>query len=139
MIAQVIPRFFFGGGIAGLPPNVHCHVGLFDETLSAFLRELPPTTPASFVHVDCDLYSSTKTVLDNLAPRVVPGTVIVFDEYVMYPGWRTGEYKAFVEAAEEHGWSFEYLAISLCTCQAVVRITDVAGGGIIVCDANTTL
>ena len=49
----------------------------------------------------------------------------------MYPGWRTGEYKAFVEAAEDHGWSFEYLAISLNTCQAVVRITDVAGGEII--------
>ena len=61
----------------------------------------------------------------------MPGTVIVFDEYVMYPGWRTGEYKAFVEAAEDHGWSFEYLAISLGTCQAVVRITDVAGGSII--------
>ena len=123
------------GGIAGLPPNVHCHVGLFDETLPAFLRELPPTIPASFVHVDCDLYSSTKTVLDNLAPHVVPGTIIdsiiVFDEYVMQANWRTSEYKAFVEAAEDHSWSFEYLAISLYSSQAVVRITDVAGGEII--------
>ena len=51
----------------------------------------------------------------------MPGTVIVFDEYFMQPNWHTGEYKAFVEAAEDHGWTFEYLAISLCTCQAVVH------------------
>ena len=59
----------------------------------------------------------------------MPGTVIVFDEYFMQVNWHTDEYKAFVEAAEDHGWSFEHLALSPHTCQAIVRITHVARGG----------
>lgn len=29
----------------------------------------------------CHLYSSTRVVLDHLMPRIVPGTVIVLDEF----------------------------------------------------------
>jgi len=38
-------------------------------------------------------YSSTKTVFDTLADRIVPGTVIVFDEFFNYPGSKRGESK----------------------------------------------
>ena len=36
----------------------------------------PTLTPtlASFIHIDCDLYSSTKTVLTLLAPAIRTGT-----------------------------------------------------------------
>jgi len=40
----------------------------------------------------------------------------------MYPEWKKHEYKAFQEAVESRGWSFEYLAISVISRQAVVRI-----------------
>lgn len=50
--------------------------GWFDETLPKFAAEVEG--PAAFLHVDCDLYSSTRTVFEALGDRVVPGTVIVF-------------------------------------------------------------
>ncbi len=61
------------------------------------------------MHVDCDIYSSTKTIFDLLASRIVAGTVIVFDEYFNYPGWRHHEYKAFQEFCATSGHSYRYL------------------------------
>ena len=53
----------------------------------------PTLTPtlASFIHIDCDLYSSTKTVLTLLAPAIRTGTVLVFDEWCGYEGWEQHE------------------------------------------------
>lgn len=103
------------------PDNVQYHVGLFSETLPDFL-ERHPEQPVRFMNVDCDLYSSTKDIFDAVHGRIVPGTVIVFDEYVMNPHWREDEYRAFQEAVKEYGWKYEYLGISLVSQQAVVKI-----------------
>ena len=67
--------------------------GLFDDTLPSFAKT--HTQPVSFLHVDCDLYSSTKAIFDILGDQIVEGTVIVFDEYFNYPGWQHHEFKAF--------------------------------------------
>ncbi len=108
------------GRLPEVPPNVRLHVGWFAETLPGFVAANPG--PVRFMNVDCDIYSSTKTVLDHLAERIVPGSVIVFDEYIMTDGWREDEYKAFQEAVDRHGWRYRYLAFSLITRQAVVEI-----------------
>jgi predicted O-methyltransferase YrrM len=79
-----------------VPSNVTLIKGWFDDTLPTFLRDRPQM-PLSLVHVDCDLYSSTRTIFANLKDRIVPGTVIVFDEYWNYPGWRDHEFRAFEE------------------------------------------
>ncbi|MEJ2564948.1 MAG: hypothetical protein P8164_01615 [Gammaproteobacteria bacterium] len=50
------------------------------------------------MNIDCDLYSISKTVLDSLAPSIVPGTVIVFDEYVGNEHWREDVSRTFQEA-----------------------------------------
>ena len=105
-----------------LPPNVELHVGLFDQTLPPFLAETKG--PVRFMNVDCDLYSSTRTALDQLGDRVVPGTVIVFDEYLINDAWREDEHKAFQEAVAQRGWRYEYLAFGIPSGQAVVRIQD---------------
>jgi tetratricopeptide (TPR) repeat protein len=115
------------GALPKAPGNVQFHVGLFSETLPGFL-EAHPDVPIRFMNIDCDLYSSTKDVFDAVAHRVRPGTVIVFDEYTMNPHWAEDEYRAFQEAVAEHGWTYEYLAISLVSYQAAVRITEVVGG-----------
>jgi len=105
------------------PSNVRYHVGTFDETLPGFVEQA--SGPVRFMNIDCDLYSSTRQIFDALHSRVVAGTVIVFDEYVMTSRWRDDEFKAFQEAVARHGWQYEYLGISLVSGQAAVRITSV--------------
>jgi Macrocin-O-methyltransferase (TylF) len=85
-----------------VPPNVTLIKGWFDDTLPTFLQDRPEM-PLSLVHIDCDLYSSTKTIFANLKDRIVPGTVIVFAEYWNYPGWRDHEFRAFEELLAETG------------------------------------
>lgn len=108
------------GELPQVPANVQCHVGLFSDTLPAFLEAHPG--PIRLMNIDCDMYASTKDVFDAAASRVVPGTVIIFDEYVMNPNWVQDEYKAFQEAVAKHGWRYKYLGISLTSQQAVVQI-----------------
>jgi O-methyltransferase len=54
--------------------------GDFQNTLPAFLQSFQPASRL-VVHVDCDLYSSTLYCLCNLDRRLIPGTIVVFDEY----------------------------------------------------------
>jgi hypothetical protein len=74
--------------------------GWFDTTIPAWKAANPE--PVRLLHVDSDLYSSAVTVLRGLDDRIVPGTVIVFDELVdfaggWYPNWREGEWRALCE------------------------------------------
>ena len=71
-------------GLPNVRPNVRLYKGWFKDSMPGFVRE--KKEPAAFLHLDADLYSSTRTVLDLLDDRIVPGTVIQFDEYFGYPG-----------------------------------------------------
>ena len=101
-------NFNVNGNLPHVNENVRLVKGWFNETLPEFVRTHPE--PCAFIHVDCDLYSSTKTIFDNLKNQIVPGTVIAFDEYFNYPGWQEGEYKAFAEFVAEKNIDFEYIA-----------------------------
>jgi predicted O-methyltransferase YrrM len=107
----------------GVKPKVAANVALiegwFDETLPPFLAR--ETGPIAFLHVDCDIYSSTRTVLDLTAPRLAPGAVIVFDEFFNYKGYELHEYKAFFEFVER--WSVSYRFIGYAA-QQVSLIVD---------------
>ena len=100
--------------------NVEFHVGWFDDTVPVFAKE--HSGPLAFAHLDADLYSSTKTVLDTLSDWFVPGTVVVFDEYFGNFGWQHQEHKAFQEFLAQTGLSFE--AICLGHMNLAVRLTD---------------
>lgn len=89
--------FSLEGKLPAVEPNVELVPGWFNETLPGFLAQHPE--PVSLLHVDCDMYSSSKTVLDAVAPRIVPGTVIVFDELVNYPEFAEHELKSLFEFA----------------------------------------
>jgi hypothetical protein len=102
-------------------PNVELIVGWFDRTLPHFLDVHPG--PASLIHVDCDLYSSTQTVFTQLRQRIVPGTIILFDEYFNYPGWELHEFKAFQEFVETTGLHYEYIGLNPTNQQVAVRVT----------------
>ncbi|MFD2205761.1 TylF/MycF/NovP-related O-methyltransferase [Kiloniella antarctica] len=92
--------------------NVELVVGLYESSLPAWLSEHDGNV--SFLHVDCDLYSSTKEILNNLNDRIVPGTIIVFDELFDWPeagyeSWRECEWKALIEWMAEYGRDVEPL------------------------------
>ena len=103
-----------------VPDNVLFHVGFFDATLPGFLETY--TDPVAFLHVDCDLYSSTVTILDNLGPRLQPGAIVLFDEYYNFHRWQQHEFRAFQEYVEKSGVSYEYIAFSVTGQQVAVRI-----------------
>lgn len=111
--------FNMGNALPKVNDNVRLIKGWFNETLPEFVKEHPEK--CEFIHIDCDLYSSTKTIFSELRKHIVSGTVIAFDEYFNYPGWQKGEYKAFMEFVEENHLEFEYIARTLHE-QVAVRI-----------------
>jgi len=109
-----------GGTFPKVRNNVKLHRGWFNESLPPFLSANPGS--AAFLHIDCDIYSSTVTILDCFKDRIVPGTIIVFDEYFNYPNWKSHEHKAFEEFIAVTGHQFEYVAYSFR--QLSVRIIE---------------
>jgi hypothetical protein len=116
--------FDLSGRLPRVPGNVQLHRGYFDVSLSTWLNGNPGQV--AFIHFDCDLYSSTKTVFKLLAPRLVSGTIILFDEYFNYPNWEKHEFKAFREFVAEYSVKYTYLAFA--RQQVAVRIDQIGSG-----------
>jgi hypothetical protein len=105
------------GELPEVPDNVKLYKGWFNETLEPFIKE--HMKPISFLHVDCDLYSSTDYSLNLLNEHIVAGTIIRFDELscwrsvfgeaspqnvqrVAYTTWKEHEWKALNEWLEKY-------------------------------------
>ncbi len=84
----------------GIPDGAYQAVeGFYEQTIGkaeADAAGLP--SDIALAYVDCDLYSSTSTVLGFLKPRLKHGMIIAFDDYFCFSD-RTisGERKAFVD------------------------------------------
>lgn len=102
--------------------NCELVVGWFDNTLPTWLPEHKENI--ALLHLDADLYSSTVTVLDNVAKQIVAGTIVVFDEYLNYPGWRQHEYRAWQEFVKKHKVQYEYLGFVSRHQQVAVRVLN---------------
>ena len=105
-----------------LPQNAKIVPGWFKDSLPKFLDE--HGSPVSFIHIDCDLYSSTKTVLDPLKDRFDDGSIIVFDEFFNYPGWKHHEFKAFTEFVQSNNKKYEYIGYVYKHSQVAIRIIE---------------
>jgi len=81
---------------SGLGDNVTVHVGKFADTCPQFAKAHKGER-AALIYVDCDEYQSTKDGLNGLASLIRDGTIIVFDEFLNYPGCEQHEMKAFHE------------------------------------------
>lgn len=102
--------------------NVILVVGLFQNTLPQFKKNILKDKPISFLHIDCDIYSSTSEVFSNLGENIVNNAIILFDELYNYPGYEDHEFKAFTEFLNLTGRKVEYLAFNQYTGQVAVRI-----------------
>jgi predicted O-methyltransferase YrrM len=94
------------GALPSVPTNAELVVGLFSDTLPGFLGN--HAGPVGFAHIDCDIYSSTREVLAALGDRLAPGSVIVFDEFFGYHGFKEHEYRAFYEFIQDSGRKFRF-------------------------------
>ena len=73
--------------------NYELHKGYFEDTLTdEFLAKLRQQKPI-LIWIDCDYYSSTRTVMERLLPYIPNGCVIYFDDYELlnYGSRFTGE------------------------------------------------
>lgn len=102
-----MPKGAFAQAAPKVLDNVELVIGWFNETLPIFMAG--HAGPISFLHIDCDLYSSTRIVFEQVRDRLVPGSIVVFDEYFNYPGWEQGEHRALMEFVEEAKASYEYI------------------------------
>lgn len=120
---ELAGTFSLGSENADLPPmptNVTLHKGWFEDSLPPFLADHPG--PVRFVNVDCDIYSSTVTVLTALADRLVPGSVLVFDEFIGNRTWVEHEFKAFAEFTARMGRPYRIIGVSPFTGQVAIRL-----------------
>ncbi|MBO9368730.1 MAG: class I SAM-dependent methyltransferase [Chloroflexi bacterium] len=115
-----LPKGAYKQPVPKVPSNVVLIQGWFSDSLPDFLQKHPETF--DFVHIDCDLYSSTKTVFEHCRDRIRAGTILCFDEFFNYPGWKEGEYRAFFEFIAQTSHSFEYLAYNRRGTQVALRI-----------------
>lgn len=65
-------------------PRIKLVLGDIEKSIPRFVEENPGLR-VSLLHFDCDTYRPTKVGLEELYPRVVPGGVVLFDEYGIRP------------------------------------------------------
>lgn len=103
--------------------NVQFIEGWYKDSLPSFFSS--ERKPASLIHVDCDLYSSTKLALDESLPVIVPGTLILFDDFTGYHGYEKHEHKAFFDFVEQNNIKFEILNYAFMGREVLVRILSI--------------
>lgn len=99
--------------VPGLPKvdkNTTLIKGWFNDTLDLFLKNNPDIV-IDMIHIDCDLYSSTKDVFNILIKhnKMRKGLIIVFDELINYNKFYEGEIKALYEININDNINFEWL------------------------------
>ena len=81
--------------------------GYFEDTLPPLGPDGPPADIA-LAYIDCNLYASTRTVLEFLEPRLKHGMIVAFDDYWTYTSQHvSGERLALHEFVRDHpDWNF---------------------------------
>ena len=88
------------GMFAAMPPNGIPNADFVDGWYEDSLPDFDfARVDIGLVHIDCDLYSSTATVLEHIGPHLHPGTYVVFDEWHGYTDCEQHEQKSWREFA----------------------------------------
>lgn len=102
--------------------NVTIHPGWFEESIPKFMRgrDWRMTTR---IHIDCDLGSSTDTILKLLAsPIRSQKPIFLFDEFYNYRGFEEHEFRAFLDFITKHDLDVEVLGRNVRHQQVMIRI-----------------
>jgi hypothetical protein len=71
-VLRALPKRFHGG--------LHLVPGKFEDTLTPQAREAMRPFPPAIINIDCDYYTSCKTVLDWIEPLLTTGAILYFDD-----------------------------------------------------------
>lgn len=118
--AEPAGRLTCGARLPAVGPGAILHPGWFCDTLGPFLAA--QAGPVRLVNIDSDIYQSAREVLFALAPRLVPGSVVVFDELIGNRTWADDEFRAFAEFRQAFGVTARVLAVAPATKQVVTQI-----------------
>jgi O-methyltransferase len=81
--------------------------GFYDQSLPDF--SLHPGHEVAFAYVDCDYYSSTRSVLEFLEPHLRHGMILAFDDWdCFYGDNERGQRKAFLEFRDRTNERFRF-------------------------------
>ena len=95
--------------------------GWFENTLPKFVEKYTKKSDKiSLLHIDCDLYSSTNTIFENIHHLIKKGTVIMFDEYWYNHRWQEHEFKSFQEFTKNNNINYEYIASTHRGCVSLI-------------------
>ncbi len=100
--------FDLKGNLPSVNDNVTLIKGWFNQTLPGFVEKELAGNELAMIHVDGDTYEAAEIVFRELKPYIRPGLLILFDEYLGFPGWRNGEYKAWQEHCQANGVCYRY-------------------------------
>ncbi|RWP59735.1 MAG: macrocin O-methyltransferase [Mesorhizobium sp.] len=108
----------------GNPPNINDTrvqfvKGWFNRTLPEFTKTFQ-STGMTWIHIDCDLYSSAMCVLIYLDYLIKPGSFIVFDEFEDL----TNEFRAFLDFQEISGKRFDVIGATEHFSQVAVQCVE---------------
>jgi hypothetical protein len=121
--------FDMSGNLPVVNSNVELIKGWFNETLDDFVEFIVYSqNKVSFIHMDADLYSSTKYILDKLKAHLDKDCIIVFDELLNYDGFDNdkGELKALYEFINENNVTYSWIGMNGIPLGMSGRIREVA-------------
>jgi len=101
-------NFFSTNGKEPQIKGINFYKGFFEDTIKEYIKI---AEPICLLHIDCDLYSSTKTVLYGLKDYIVSGTIIVFDEWIYNENtkYNDHEQKCFYEWVKDFNRLYELI------------------------------
>ena len=94
----------------GIPRSAYTTVpGFYEQSLAAAATGLRPAK-VRLAYIDCDMYSSTRTVLELLKPRLQHGMIVAFYDYYCYSSEvPSGERLALAEAFGKDNFEWRLL------------------------------
>lgn len=101
-----INTFDQNGCLPEVEDNTFLVDGFIEDTLPKYIHENGVRDSVAFIHIDTDTYSPAKVALEELKPYFKSGTIILFDELLGYPNWRSHEFKALNEVLDPSEYEF---------------------------------
>jgi len=96
------------GRLPKVASNVKLTKGWFEDTVPEFVNQLG-MEKILLLHMDADTYKPTRCVLNLIINNLGKGSILIFDEYFGYSGWRLHEFKAWQEMVELHNIQYRYI------------------------------